>query len=165
MLPPGCSLGAGKKIQNYSCRRLALARIYHALRICVLCSSKAREVQVMSSFENNQSDIDVCVSLSTLCILPKITHNYNMSLLKNTNSGPMFLLSAAFRLQLKPLSCRRDGSSSRISSSLILQNLMELIGCLWLPSAFSKTKSGRTDDLCVLPKCCPLRDMGLSKTT
>jgi hypothetical protein len=101
MSPPGCSLGSGKKIQNYSCRRLTLARIYHNMRIWVPCSSKAREVQVMSSFENNQSDIDVCVSLSTLCILPKITHNYNMSLLKNTNSGPMFLLSAAFRLQLK----------------------------------------------------------------
>jgi hypothetical protein len=38
--------------------------------------------QNMGFFENNLSDIDVCVSLSTFCIFPKITHNYNMSLLK-----------------------------------------------------------------------------------
>jgi hypothetical protein len=78
--------------------------------------------------------------------------------------GTYSFLSAAFWLQLKTPSCRRDGSSSRISSSFILQNLMELIVCLWLPSSFSKTKNGRTDDLCVLPKCYARRDMGLSKT-
>jgi hypothetical protein len=154
-----------KKIQNYSCCRLAISKIYRGQRIWILYSSKISIRSEYGLFRKQPvRHRCLCLSVDLLYFSKNHTQLQHESAKRYKFLVTYVLLSAAFRLQLKTLSCRHDGSSSRISSSLILQNLMELIVCLWLPSSFSKTKNGRTDDLCVLPKCCARRDMGLSKT-
>jgi hypothetical protein len=93
--------------------------------------------QNMGFFENNLSDIDVCVSLSTFCIFPRITHNYNMSLLKDTNSRShmfFFLPPSDFNLKRHLADAMAlPPASPLLSYSKISWSSLYVCGCL-LPS-------------------------------
>jgi hypothetical protein len=138
MSPPSCYLGPKKKrfrtthVVAWLCREFTMPCAYGFYIL-----QKYPSDQNMGFFENDQSGIGVSVSLSTVGILLKLTQNYNMSLLKDTNSQSHMFFSlppSDFNLKRHLADAMAlPPASPLLSYSKISWSSLYVCGCL-LPS-------------------------------